>query len=262
MRLFSSKSMVALVVGVLGTGANLAAAAPISLFEDFNDGVLDSRLTASTTGNYSIVLNGVDAEMSGIGRGDGAFITANFKLIGDFTISVKVSRASGIGFYGAAGPEIAWLTPPANVGGFSDVFLHGPNNINGNIFVDTYISGNSNGNSDPSGTLRLSRVGNTITMEYDMGSGFVGVPGSLTDGGFGGIVRPSIFLLGNEPVNDPNDYAHDVRFDDLSITGTTIRRGAGGGIPGVPEPATLVLFGAGLAGLGVMHRRRKTREDA
>ena len=89
-----------------------AAAAPFTLTENFNSGVLDSHLIASNTPGYALNLIGGEAVMSGIGQGGGAYITANFDLIGDFSISVRASRATGIGYYGAAGPSFEWVSLP------------------------------------------------------------------------------------------------------------------------------------------------------
>jgi hypothetical protein len=71
-------------------------------------------------------------------------------------------------------------------------------------------------------------------------------PGLLGFGDPTGLTSVSILNLGNVSGSIANYGVDDV------ITGLTAD------VTPVPEPASLALFGAGLAGLGLMRRRRKT----
>lgn len=75
--------------------------------------------------------------------------------------------------------------------------------------------------------------------------------------GIGSNTSVDLALVDQKTAFGGNDFAlDDLIFSTTNPGGTGV--GSTGTGNGVPEPLTMSLFGAGLAGLGALRRRRKT----
>jgi hypothetical protein len=108
------------------------------------------------------------------------------------------------------------------------------------------IALSGNGGSGSGGVTTLSGLVPTFSNPLDLGGGL-----TLSNFRFVDVGASGAFSNGTWTVTGPaGDSAQLELLADLSVTA--------GGTAAVPEPASLAIFGSGLAMLGIMRRKRKS----
>jgi hypothetical protein len=178
--------------------------------DSFDGGVLNPNLVAGGGAGFAVTLSGgraVVTKDAGVGNGRVAVDTI-FQVAGDFTATVRCGRA-GLG----ANTEVGlMLNTPTN--GYADVFFFGDNRIHGNLDFPPWRSTALVDTSASTATFRVTRAGDSLILEYDIGSGFQTLY-SATNGLFGVPMSVSLFLI--------NEFgetgSHSGWFDNLAVTG-------------------------------------------
>jgi hypothetical protein len=131
--------------------------------------------------------------------------------------------------------------------GFQDIILSWANQRSDTGFITIDLQGSLDG-----------------TTFFSLGSSGLGVPNAFTGSGLiFGTGNASLFF--NNPnvafrfvLNGATGANGNLLFDNIVVQGTPCRDLACGVAPSVPEPATILLLGTGLAILGMKIRRRKS----
>jgi hypothetical protein len=192
--------------------------------------------TSASAGGGTLVLR------QQAGQGDGGIsVTTMSPVSGDFIATVTASVASlGHADLGIVLGTADWVTSLA------DVFVNNlSGTVNGNIFLPVF-SGVFLPNTSDIVTLTISRVGNVISDIYDSGSGPVLI-NSGDDPSLAVPINIGLFLL--EAAGDTG--AHEGSFIHLALTSSDAPIQ-------VIEPASIVMFGTGLLGLGLLHTRSRS----
>jgi hypothetical protein len=220
----------------------------------------------------SIVLNGISVGEATVGitenasgTGSGGFQAGS--CIGDCLLA---GQGSLLGFtfpWSITGIDGLWsFTPPSTSSGsltvsgeFAEFVLSdssdtgGGDRIEGDVYLTSFID-NGNGTAELIGTL-------TITSVMLAGSDSAEFENLLSLGGVsivGGVAIPSVLPLDVNITGCMNGASASVCFPDpstVSITGAVSSVALGAAQTGVPEPGTLVLSLAGLAGLAWVGRK-------
>lgn len=153
----------------------------------------------------------------------------------------------------------------------------GPTSVPGKTGSDWgfVFSVNLNYNNDPTSPYNLANITTRLTLN-DVGQGTTGsfdpriIPDNAIFGTTGFQNAETLSFLGIRTLlGDPN---YDVNADDTYIFTLEVLNGltvlasdritviAGAGATAVPEPLTLSLLASGLAGIGVMRRRKKATQ--
>jgi hypothetical protein len=147
------------------------------------------------------------------------------------------------------GIELAYV---ASESGFSNIFNSPSNGIS---FQET--AGGTNNPSNPPDNLfsnpTILAANGTTTIDYEFVSqvGTFGV--GTSEFGIFTTTDPNVVFFGlDDNGSGPNGPGPDDNHDDIIIRATTLSQPID-----IPEPATLGLLGAGLAGIGFATRRRR-----
>ena len=249
-------TLVSLTVLALLLGCGSATAATIGISDNFNDNSLNPSLWAP-----AIIGDGVVSEVnqrlettilaSPAHSTSSAF--AGVALVGtiggDFDVSVRYELLVPLPLSHGDTAGLILVGEEFGVFGYGvgrDVHTlwSGTEWVLGNAYVAAVGGGEEvTATQDISGQVRLTRVGASFSAYYWAGSGW-----QLIAAGTGSTDPMSLALgttiLGPELVS--------IAFDDFSLTADQFT-------PPIPEPATLLLLGAGLAATAVVRRRMKKR---
>ena len=157
------------IVLVFASTSSLAA----TFVEDFNDGVLDPRLTAGLDPGFTMTIVSGELEMaksSGTMNGS-ARVETKFEVIGDFVATVDAHRLDLTSFADLALQSLH----PSGSGQFVDVFFNDQTKIIANFFVAPSHASTIINTSVSPVTFKIERVGQTITAGYIFNGGFVAV---------------------------------------------------------------------------------------
>lgn len=120
---------------------------------------------------------------------------------------------------------------------------------NGTIFVDYAGFGQGQSGTDAFFDVQINGT-NVLALGPTAPNAFTAYTFSFT-----GIGSDLLTITGN---TNPSEWF----VDDISIVAGTSGGGGGGGGTNVPEPASLMLFGTALLGLGVLRRRKAFKDGA
>lgn len=254
MTMRSTAAAAVLAAGLCGAGT--AAAETITY--DF-DGGLPAGFTTFNTGDlFSITTTNAVRISKGTDAGTvvpngfiAGGVTAPVLLAGDFTATVDFSGLSLPSVAGSKVNEVLLFAGDGTEGGA--VYRVSVNNAQFVAFFANSTYPGAPGNGTVSGQFRLQRIGDDLFgyIANSIGGAFnlVGTAEIGTD-----PFQVSIYAAqGNNLVAPRFNGGLDVTFDNLVLTATDI---VGYNDTPVPEPAALALLATGLAGLGLLRRRR------
>ena len=168
---------------------------------------------------------------------------------------------------GMGGGVLQPMSSPLVVGGETFTFTNPSGVYSGNL-ANVVASPFGNANTDylaaePGGTLNIAFA--TPQTAFDLLWGSVDAYNSLTTFNIGGQVITGADILAADPAlsaGSSNAYVQISGlnpFTSISVTSTSPAFEFVPGVP-VPEPLTLSLFGAGLAGAAALRRRKKSKQ--
>lgn len=228
------------LIGTLSVCIFMPSANALTYSDAFDGGALNSFWwTPSVSGGNTLSVTGGQLVMTQINASGSSGVTFNFNVTGNFVATVDyaltVWPANNYERIGISASAIGALERSQHPGWFNEAYLtHFSAVGDGVIPVST---------TDTIGKLKMERTGNTVTGSYWNGSGWTEIRS------FTSSAVSNDTLIGLSIWNSYASVPVEIAFDNFSLNAPNTPDPSG-----VPEPATLLLFGLGLVGLAGVRR--------
>jgi len=231
------------LIGALSVCIFMPSANALTYSDAFDGGALNSFWwTPSVSGGNTLSVTGGQLVMTQSNSSGSGGVTFNFNVTGNFVATVDFTLtawpADNYERIGISSSAIGAVERSQHPGWFNEAYLtHFSAVGDGVIPVST---------TDTIGKLKMERSGDTVTGSYWNGSGWTDIRS------FSSSAVSNNTSIGLSIWNGYASVPVEIAFDNFSLNAPNTPDPSG-----VPEPATMLLFGVGLVGLAGTRRFKK-----